>query len=111
MQELARGAILLPIVLRCWLKEEHLRPEIRGPLLHLSNTYFDKSKFAHSENFSAVEWIVAAVHLFAQSILRLCGPYSPGQREIINQAVLDGRRAIQFLAQASAGALRVKYGM
>lgn len=80
---LARGAILLAIVLRCLLNEVHIKPERLRLLIHLLNTYFEKFKFARCENFKAAEWPVVAAWLFAQSVRCVCGPYSPARVNLL----------------------------
>jgi hypothetical protein len=110
MQELARGAILLPIILRRWLKAEHIKPELQHTLVYHANTHFTMSDFRDTHKFTSVEWLTAAAWVFAKSLLRLCAPYTPGKREVTETAVRDGRRAIQFLCYACALAAKMKGG-
>ena len=108
MQELSRGSIILPIVLRCFLKEDHIKAGLRPALEMIAHDYFAPTEF--SCNYKAVEWLITASWVFAQSLLHICGPYSIERRETMVQAVLDGRKALQFICRACAGGASQRYG-
>lgn len=47
MQEFARGTIILPIILRVWLKAKHIKKELHGPLKALAKDFFSPDAFSH----------------------------------------------------------------
>lgn len=111
IQELARGAIILPIVLRIWLKEEHIKKDIRYVMKQIAKDYFSPGKYSHNtQNFTAVEWLTAACWEFARSILTICGPFSYSMKQHFHGDIISGRSAIQFLIQASVNMKRLQAG-
>ncbi|KAF3059130.1 hypothetical protein CFAM422_011711 [Trichoderma lentiforme] len=110
MQELARGCIILPIVLRCCLKEKHIKENIRPVLVTLAPGFFNFDSFTSYSpaSFRSTEWVTAAAWRFAQSVLCVCGPYSSSKKDLMPEVIQNGRRAIQFLLQACSTASLMK---
>jgi hypothetical protein len=63
MQECPRALIVLPVILRCCLKEARIKEGVRAAMVALAPGYFDLSLYVHpapAQNLTAVEWTVAA---------------------------------------------------
>ncbi|XDG03304.1 hypothetical protein ABKA04_002919 [Annulohypoxylon sp. FPYF3050] len=109
MQELARGIVILPFVLRCWLKEHHIKNECRLIIKQIGREYLDHGNFSvPTVNFTAVDWVVAAVWTFTRSVITLFGRESAVDATNLSGIIIAGRRAIQFFCQVNANISRHK---
>ncbi|KAG6238717.1 hypothetical protein E4U23_008060 [Claviceps purpurea] len=108
MMELAHGCIVLPFVLRGWLKDEHLKPPLRRILREQALQHFTEEEFRPYEQgspydprqFTASQWLVSATWKWSQSLLHVCGPYSSKVAKKLPDAIRQGRAALSFLLAA-----------
>ncbi|CAG9996613.1 unnamed protein product, partial [Clonostachys byssicola] len=109
MQECARIVVILPVLLRCWLKRVHIKEAVAAAMESIATDYFDMDSFSDpAYRFTAVEWTIAAAWAFTRSLLFVSGPYSSDRQREFQQAVYRGRRAVQFLLTACSHATRLK---
>ncbi|KAG6262162.1 hypothetical protein E4U22_000861 [Claviceps purpurea] len=101
MLELAHGSIILPLVLRGWLKDAHIKPPLRSILREQGLQHFTKEEFSphDPERFTASEWLVTAYWNWSQSLLYVCGPYSSEVAKKLPEVIRQGRAALSFLLQ------------
>ncbi|KAI1430422.1 hypothetical protein GGR50DRAFT_699089 [Xylaria sp. CBS 124048] len=106
MQELARGAVILPVLLRCWLQPHHIKDECRRLIPQIAGEYFENDDFVvPTDKFEAVDWIVSAVDFFSRSVRAIFGHTGASSpKEDVLKTIISGRRAIQFLCQINASA-------
>ncbi|KAG6069682.1 hypothetical protein E4U16_007516 [Claviceps sp. LM84 group G4] len=105
MLELAHGCMILPLALRGWLKDEHVKFPLRKILREQALKHFTKEEFRPYEEgspydpkqFTASQWIVTATWKWSQSLLYVCGPYSSEVATKLPGAILQGRAALSFL--------------
>ncbi|KAI1828553.1 hypothetical protein F4861DRAFT_534975 [Xylaria intraflava] len=111
MQELARGSIILPVLLRCWLQPGHVREECRRIIPRIAPEYFSADDFiVPIEHFTATDWMISATWCFARSVLAIFGKHSddrpPVQIHELPRIIIAGRKAVQFLCQVNAEVYR-----
>ncbi|KAI1743589.1 hypothetical protein F4680DRAFT_349780 [Xylaria scruposa] len=99
-----RGAIILPVLLRCWLSNQHIRPDCQTVILSTALKYFDTSGYiVPVVRFTAVDWIVIACRTFAQSVAVIFGKDRPQlNQEELTRIIINGRKSIQFFCQVLA---------
>ncbi|RYC59161.1 hypothetical protein CHU98_g7042 [Xylaria longipes] len=111
MQELARGSIILPVLLRCWLQVGHIRDDCRRIIPRIAHDYFTSDDFlVPTDKFTAADWVISASWCFAQSVLAIFGRHnninSSTHTQQISRIIISGRKAIQFLCQVNANVHR-----
>ncbi|KAI1350743.1 hypothetical protein F5Y01DRAFT_325814 [Xylaria sp. FL0043] len=104
MQELARGIIILPFLLRCWLQPCHIRDDCRRIIVQIAPAYLDASDFpVPTQHFTAVDWIICAVWAFTKSVFALFSrSISPRSLHELRSVIISGRKAVQFFCQINA---------
>ncbi|KAI1432614.1 hypothetical protein GGR50DRAFT_696883 [Xylaria sp. CBS 124048] len=112
MQELARGSVILPILLRCWLQPGHIRDDCINIIPRIAPEYFTADDFlVPTANFTATDWLVSAAWCFARSIFTIFGRHpdigNPQAKSLLH-IIQTGRKAIQFLCQVNASASQEK---
>ncbi|KAI1356515.1 hypothetical protein F5Y01DRAFT_267611 [Xylaria sp. FL0043] len=119
MQEYARGIIILPVFLRCWLRDHHIKPELHKYFYTRARDYLDPQNIPNNtnRNFSVADLVMIAVWTVTQSVIATCSQNNPlakpgnhnlGQHDILRNYIIAGRRAFQFLCQVQSDALQVK---
>ncbi|OJD26743.1 hypothetical protein ACJ73_01869 [Blastomyces percursus] len=95
LQEHARASIIIPLVLRCWLREEWLSPAIKQTI----PTAFS------AQNQSPIDLIIQVYAAIARSKSLLVSQ-SPRENdpEVARQIILGARQQLQFLIEAAARA-------
>ncbi|KAG6019006.1 hypothetical protein E4U19_007671 [Claviceps sp. Clav32 group G5] len=116
MLELSHGCMILPLVLRRWVKDEHIKQPLREILRQQALQHFTEEEFRPYEEgspydpkqFTASQWLVIATWKWSQSLLYVCGPYSSDVARKLPEAILQGRAALDFLLTALSLAERKK---
>ncbi|KAI2639358.1 hypothetical protein GGS21DRAFT_488295 [Xylaria nigripes] len=99
--EYLRGAIVLPVILRCWLDDKHIRPEYRTLIKSSALKYLDSTDYTVPiMNFRASDWTIVACRTFAQSVIAIFNKGQPRMdREQLTNTIINGRKAIQFFCE------------
>ncbi|KAG6252291.1 hypothetical protein E4U24_000588 [Claviceps purpurea] len=108
MLELSHGCMILPLALRGWLKDEHIKLPLRRFLREQALQHFPDEEFRPYEEgspydpkqFTASQWLVIATWKWSQSLLYVCGPYSSEVAKKLPEAIRQGRAALSFLLAA-----------
>lgn len=111
MQEYGRGAIILPVLLRCWLQDTHIKKELHPFIRTRARDYLNYSlePGGQDRNFSVAEWVVIATWTFARSMMAVCGQNQTfHDRANLRDLVVAGRRAFQFLCQVKSDSHQMK---
>ncbi|KAI1430453.1 hypothetical protein GGR50DRAFT_690442 [Xylaria sp. CBS 124048] len=118
MQEYARGIVVLPIFLRCWLQDHHIKPEIHKFLKSRARDYLvDQDLTSAIGRMSANDLVVTAVWTISCSVLATCSRSKTGvvledpiasRYDILHKRVIAGRKAFQYLCQVQSDASRSK---
>ncbi|EAQ85495.1 hypothetical protein CHGG_09509 [Chaetomium globosum CBS 148.51] len=99
MNEHARSSVLTPVILRCWLRPRHVRPDLHERLVRFAPQFLDTSiRFPY--NFAAVnasDWIIVAFWSFTLSVLTIFGRNLTDLYDDFARVTLHGRKAVQFL--------------
>jgi hypothetical protein len=102
MQEFARAAIITPVLFRCWLRAEHIKPELQPLLKRFAADYLEQAE-PDAYNYAAwsgVSWTVLATWTFARSVLGLFGrSENPLTKKELTQRIIQGRRSVQYFCQ------------
>ncbi|KAG6140097.1 hypothetical protein E4U25_005470 [Claviceps purpurea] len=110
MLELAHGCVILPLVLRGWLKDSHIKAPLRNILCEQALKHFSPEDLSpwKPADFTASDWLTHAAWEWSQSLLAVCGPYSAKNSWRLPRAVRRGRVALGFLLQTLSSAERQK---
>ncbi|KAI1819025.1 hypothetical protein F4861DRAFT_534789 [Xylaria intraflava] len=113
IQDYARGIIVLPIFLRCWLRDHHIKPELHKYLRSRAKDYLDDPAMTDTTK-TAVDTLVTAVWTVTRSVLTTCGRTKAANTmedvtiNTVHGQVVAGRKAFQFLCQVQSDALQSK---
>ncbi|KAL7627668.1 hypothetical protein AAE478_001861 [Parahypoxylon ruwenzoriense] len=101
------GAVVLPVLLRCWLKDSHIKKECQSLIVLFAKDYLDITGYeitglgVRVAAFTPADWIVVACRTFAQSIIAIFGKSAKPHTDIM-QKIIAGRKVIQFFCKVLA---------
>jgi hypothetical protein len=94
MQEAGRSAVIIPMLLRCWLKSSHVKPDFLQAVRHV---------FKVRTNDQAVDVIVKCFAKMASSTSLILSPkVNKFKMQVMHREIIDARKLYQNICEAAA---------